>query len=308
MKKVIYIVPVFIFLLFSSVLADIITLKDSTKVIIGKVIKETETDLIVKEKGGGISQFPKAWVKKIKKSEIPKDELYTVRDIYFQRLEKVLPDDADGQLELGLWCFSNQLLEFSEVHLKLAVSLNPKLNKDVEKKLTIIENLKTEKMLMDAQSLAKSGNFLTAERIIFNLLTDYPDSGHTCLAEDLLVKIWGEKKAKKLMKKKDKLPGVALHPRQIPGILNYLKTGRSKRAYLRKCLNKAMNFEERAEEITDKETKLVYVKSAINCYYLVLFADFGNIDMKNFAHLRIENLSKRYKLSEDEKGFLIERR
>lgn len=315
MRKIIILLFVFILFLPSVLFADIIKLKNSNKVIVGKIIDEIGTDLIVKLKGGGTCQFPKSWVKKIEKNYIPESELYTPQDKYFERLKKVSEDDAQGNLELGLWCFKNvskdeKFYEMAYKHLMRAKELNPDFTEKIDEKLKFIEDRKAKKIYLNAKRALKSASYLIAERQIFNILCSYPNSDYVDKANKLLIQMWGQDKAAKLIGKQDELPPVAIDSRELLGILRFLKTKEFQNSYLEKCLNKAKDFEERTKDFEDKEKKQSYIISALSCYEILLASD--NNKIKNLAQVKIEGLSKMllrsYPLPKDrrEKEMIVE--
>jgi len=233
MERYLFFVIMSLIILLSSSLGhtDIIVIEGVSyeRKIEGEIIDETATHLIIKNKGPGTTQVPKERVKRIKKTNIAESELWTDQDVYFQKLKDVSPDDAQGNLKIGLWCFDKEFYTSAYRHLKIATDLEPDLMHKVEDKIEFLENLLAENIYISAKDCFYQGNYLAAEIHIFSILSQYPKSKYVKHAKRLLYDIWGREISKRILEQKDKLPAVALHPRQIPRILKSLGTEKLKR-------------------------------------------------------------------------------
>ena len=284
----------FVFAVSGNSYADIITLKNSCRVIEGKVIQETQSEYIVKLKGGGRCRIPKIWVKEVKPGEIQQEELYTIRDIYQQKVQELDKEDGEANYNFGLWCFKNGLFEVAMPYFQAAKTLKPSLTSKCDKKISYINDMLVEKMLAYAQGNMKSGHYINTERVILNLLKSYPNSKYKGQMEDVLIMIWGEARAQKIIIRDDGLPPVATTAMELRGTLNRIQDEDKKEAYLRKCLNKAYMLEERAREVSPK-LKGGYLSEAKESYQILAITADGKV--KNAAENRFKNLVKKASIS-----------
>lgn len=284
----------FIFIMAGYSYADIITLINSCRVIEGKVIRETQSEYIVKLKGGGQCRLPKTWVKEIKPGAIPQEELYTIRDIYQQKVRELDKEDGRANYNFGLWCLKNGLFEVAKPYFQAAKTLESSLSSKCDKRISYINDMLVEKMLAYAQGNMKSGNYINTERIILNILKSYPDSKYKSQTEDVLIIIWGEAGAQKIIARDDGLPPVATTAMELRGTLSRLKDKDKREAYLWKCLNKAYMLEERAQEVSPK-LKGGYLSEAKGCYQMLAIIADGKV--KAAAESRFKNLEKKASIS-----------
>jgi len=182
-----------------------------------------------------------------------------------------------------------KFIPLAEKHLKLAKKLNPEYAKKVDEKLEIIRNKKAKKIFTRIQKGYNEGYYLNIEKEIFNLLNYYPKSDYAKKAKDILIEIWGEEEAVELITRGDNLPPVALSNEELIFIQKLLKDEKTKKVYLKKCLNKAESFESRAKQTGDKDKKQAYISSALNCYKVLLASE--DVDIKNYAHSKVKQLS-----------------
>ena len=283
-----------IFLICSNSNADVITLKNSRRVIEGKVIQETKSEYIVKLKGGGECRIPKIWAKEVKPSEIPQDELYTIRDIYQQKVQELDKEDGQANYDFGVWCLRNGLFEVTMPHLEAAKTLTPSLTSKCDTKITYINNMLAEKMLAYAQGNMKSGNYIDTERIILDILKSYPDSKYKSQTEDVLIMIWGQDRARMIIAQNDGLPPVAIAAMELRGTLSRIQDDKAKEAYLQKCINKAYMLEERAEEV-DSKLKIGYLAEAKDYYQMLVANADGKV--KDMAESKLKNLPTEVSIS-----------
>ena len=296
MRRIFFLIFISTFLVLNTTSADKIKLKGSSKIIEGKVIKVTERDIVVKEKGGGTVRFPKSWVEDIIRSAIPENELYTKQDLYFEKLKEIQTDDAKGNLELGLWCFKNRsedegFMDLAWKHLKQAKELNPDYAKLVDPKLKIIEERKAKDFYKSIEDKFNQGQYLIAEREILSLIRSYPNSNYVAKAKDILVEIWGEEEAAKLLTQERNLPPVAVSKREFSIMMRSLKDEDMKRAYVSKCLDRGQRYETKIGEVEDINKKQGYIISALGCYELL--KDSENSDIRSYVHSKIIKLTKR---------------
>jgi hypothetical protein len=274
--------------------ADIIKLKNSNRTFEGNIINETKAEYIVKLKGGGQCQIPKSWVKKIIEEKISEDELYSDYDIYQKKLQDLDVEDAEEQYSLALWCLKKFLYLQAEEHLLIAKELDSSLADKVDKKLKYIDNINAEIIFAYAQGDMKYKQYLETENTILNLLAQYPDTNYTSQAEDILIIIWGQKRAMEILNKKDSLPQIATSLAQLRGTLSRFKTDELKEAYLKKCFEKARMFEERAEEVAD-EDKGSYLSQAQRIYNMLSQTATGYI--KDYSESKINKLASKTVIS-----------
>ncbi len=280
----------------AKVHSDIFVLKDGAGTLEGKIIKETETQYSVKVKTGGVSTFPKSWVQTIKKTSIPDGELYTKQDLYFERLGKADQKDAGAQLELARWCLKNStpengLSELAVKHFKIAKELNPSLSKSAGKELFEAEDKEAGKLYNIAETKFKDEEFFTAEQLIFSIISIYPESTYADKARELLTKIWGSERAAKLLKEGSTLPEIVLSGEGLRSVSPGSDSEKFLENYLMKCVNKAVDCEERAREVP-KEKKKGYYIAAINCYNVVLLSD--KPELKKLAGTKKQELIASY--------------
>ncbi len=275
---------------------DVIELKDGGETMVGKITEESETHLTVKLKTGGTFTFPKSWAKSIKREDIPEHELYTKQDLYLIKFKRINPKDANAHLQLGEWCLKNAtaengLFELADNHFRIARELNPKLAQEAEKEFRDAQNKAAKRLYSIAEIELKDEEYLKSEKLVFSILSSYPDTDYASKAKGLLIKIWGRERVDRLLKEKDDLPEVILDKQMIYSILTHLKTQERKEKYLMKCLNKAMDFEERAQEVA-RDKKHGYYISAINCYEAALNAD--RAELRNLAQSKHQELLKKF--------------
>jgi tetratricopeptide (TPR) repeat protein len=295
MKKIFLLtLMLFMFFVCSNTLADVITLKNSCRIIEGKVIQETQSEYIVKLKGGGECRLPKIWVKEIKGGEIPQDELYTVRDIYQQKVQELDKDDGQANYDFGLWCLKNGLFEVAQPYFEAAKTLQPSLTSKCDNKITYINNMLAEKMLVYAQGNMKNGNYIDTERIILDILNSYPDSEYRSETEDVLIMIWGQGRAKEIIAVQDGLPPVATTAMEMRGTLGRIQDAKIRESYLLKCYNKAQMLEQRSEEVASQQ-KAGYLSEAKKCYQILSVTADGKV--KDMADNRLKDLEKKVNIA-----------
>jgi hypothetical protein len=305
----IIIIGVFAFIILSlGVSADIIKLDDGS-FIEGKIIDVTEKKYVIQEKGGGRCTLSKESVVSVQKKTVANKDLYNISDIYAQKLETLITDNADSQMALAQWCFKNGLFEYARRHYLAAAALDISLKSEVDDKLKTIKSLKIEDVNADIQGLINNGQYLLAENLIINTITRYPEADGTKVTEDQLIKLWGNKKAKELLENafesKDALPSVAPNVRNLGGIINYLESNDlSAEEYFIKCLNKGDDFAQRAEEMKRDRVKGYYVDAALHCYYLVIYGTQDDSKIHKLALDKAKRLCDKYNMDNYKEIFL----
>jgi hypothetical protein len=302
-------IGVFVFIVFSlGVSADIIKLDDGS-FIEGKIVDVTEKKYVIQEKGGGKCTLSKESVVSVQKKTVAKEDLYNISDLYAQKLEKLITDNADSQMALAQWCFKNGLFEYAKRHYLAAAALDISLKSEIDDKLEIIKSLKIEEVNADIQGLIENGQYLLAENLIIDTIKRYPKADGTKVTEDQLIKLWGNKKAKELLENafegKDALPSVAPNVRNLGGIINYLESNDlSIEEYFIKCLKKGDDFAERAEEIRRDRIKEYYIDKALYCYYLVAYGAEKDSKVYKLALAKAKRLCDKYNIDNYKETFL----
>jgi len=276
--------------------ADIIELKEAGEKIDGKIIEESDTHVTVKLKTGGKSTFPKAWIKNIKKAEIPEEELYTKQDVYLSKLKMLDPNDAEAQLSIAKWCFDNAtadngLFEMADRHYKAAKELDPKFAEKGGKELAAAQEKEAEKLFSVAETEYKLGEYFKAEQMAISVISLYPDSSFAGKARGLIAKIWGNARAPKIFDNPQNLPEIVFTVEEMQSVLSHMGTEERKQAYFMKCLDRGIDYEERAEEV-DKDRKGGYYMAAISCYDVVSGSAAGQV--KKSADFKMQGSLKKY--------------
>ncbi|MDD4879057.1 MAG: hypothetical protein PHR22_01205 [Candidatus Omnitrophica bacterium] len=290
--------PLFVFFaafVFNGVYADVFELKTG-EIIDGKITKETKTGVTVKLRNTtGSREFPKSQIKSERKEVVPEEQLYSTKeDQYFLKAKKIDTKDANAQLELAEWCRKNAtdengLLEMAMVHFRIAERLDPEVVKKERKDLSKAEEKAAEKIFFEAEKEFKQDEYIKSERLILSAISMYPNSKSADNAEKLLVKIWGRRLATKVLQAKDGLPEVAINQDEIAQITAWLAKGDLQERYFMKCLDKAMDFEERAKQVSRGDAQGYYIL-AIECYKLLLIS--GDPKLESLAHSKFPVLMK----------------
>jgi hypothetical protein len=273
-----------------------IELKDGGGNIDGKIIKESDTHVTVKLKTGGTSTFPKAWIKNIKKAEIPEEELYTKQDIYLSKLNAIDPKNASAHLQLAKWCYDNAttengLFEMAGRHYEAAKGLDPKLSEKAGKDLAAVQEKEAEKLFAVAETEYKQNGYFKAEQMAMSVISLYPDSSYAGKARGLIAKIWGNARVAKLFDNTQDLPEIVFTKEETQSVLSHMDTEERKQAYFVKCLNRGMDYEERAEEV-EKDKRSGYYVAAMACYDIVSSSAGGQV--KKSTDSRIQAALKKY--------------
>ena len=274
--------------------ADVFELKDGAGTVEGKVINETDTQITVKLKTTGVCTFPKMLIKSVRKEAIPEEQLYTNEDIYQRKAAGLDPKDAGAHLALAEWCLKNSakkdsLSNVALEHYRIARDLDPGMAKNASKLLRDAENMAAERPYAVAEAAFEAGDYIKSENLILLVTSGYPDTEYAKKAKDLLTAIWGKELAAKVLQERDGLPGVSLTPEGIS--IAFAQIGRDdlKEKYLMKCINKAMDFEERAGQVA-KDKAQGYYLYAIECYNPVLAS--GDPRMEKLARAKVQALIK----------------
>lgn len=276
--------------------ADIIVLKDGGEKIDGKIIEESDTHITVKLKTGGKSTFPKAWIKDIKKAEVPEEELYTKQDVYLSKLKTLDPKDAEAQMRIAKWCFDNAtedngLFEMADRHYKAARDIDPKYAEKVGKELAVAQEKEAGKLFSVAETEYKWGEYSKAEQMAVSVISLYPDTSFAGKARGLINKIWGNARAPRIFDNPQNLPEVVFTVEEMQSVLSHMGTEERKQAYFMKCLDRGIDYEERAEEV-DKDKRGGYYMAAIACYDIVSGSAAGPV--KKSADFKMQGALKKY--------------
>jgi hypothetical protein len=288
--------------------ADIIKL-DNDMVIEGKIIEVKDGCYIIKTIGGGKRVVPKNRVTSIKEKDVKESDLYSLHDIYEKKVEQLDILDPDSQFKLAEWCYKNGFFEMAKKHYEAVLNLGGANKKEAEDRINFINNLEIEKLLSDLQIFIDEGQYLQAENGLLYIIAKYPDNDGSKLAEDKLIQIWGNKKAKELIENlleaKDTLPQVAPDIRNLRGIIEYLsRQNMSIDAYYNKCLKKGDDFAERAEEIRRDRIKEYYIDKALYCYYLVAYGAEKDSKVYKLALAKAKRLCDKYNIDNYKETFL----
>ncbi|MFA5094727.1 MAG: hypothetical protein WC512_05735 [Candidatus Omnitrophota bacterium] len=294
--------PVLVLLAASLVLscpsgsADVIELKDGVGKMDGKIVNESDTHVTVKLKAGGTSTFPKAWIKNVVRSDIREEDLYTKQDIYFLKVNGIKPDDASAQLQLAKWCYDNAtpengLFEMADRHYRIAKELDPKLAEKAGKDLAVVQEKEAEKLFAVAETEYKWGEYYKAEQLAKSVIFLYPDSSYAGRSRGLITKIWGNSRASKVLENSQELPEIVFAAEEMQSVLSHVGTDECKQAYFIKCINRGIDYEERAEEV-DKDRKGGYYIAAVACYDIVAASSGGQV--RKMADSKARDAIKRF--------------
>lgn len=106
----------FLVVLGSMALADIVHMKDGTKVE-GEVIAETQDSITVKSQHGTV-ELEKARIDRIEKKKLP-------QELYREKLASIAGNDAEGHYLLALWCKEKGLEQEYTAELRKVIEINP---------------------------------------------------------------------------------------------------------------------------------------------------------------------------------------
>lgn len=302
------IIIILLFLFSSPIKADIFNLNDGSQVE-GLLIEKTQKEYVIQEKGGGKCVVPREWVINVKKQHIEERDLYSLNDIYNQKLKELIVDDGDSQMQLAEWCYKNRLFEYAKKHFMAAASLKATLADTAERRLKVIESLEVERLNANLELLVDAGLYLQAENLALTIIQRYPNADGAIIAREQLIIIWGSKKAEKLIEnsldEKNVFPSVVEHLRTIDAVMRQLeRINVSKEKYFEVCLKKGDDFAERAKEISNPETKKNYISEALYCYYVVIYASEEDSKMHKTALNKSQKLSAEYGINNYEEKIL----
>lgn len=280
---------------FSPAFGDIIKLKDGT-VIDGRIIKEDNIQYEVKLKTGGTAVFPKSWIITLKKEDIPDDQLYTVTDKYADKLNKMDNKSASAHLELAEWCqengtFDNGLLQAAKDHLAKATEIEPKIAGRASDRLLKSQEKHLDGAYKIAEVEYKYEEYIKAEHALLAIINSGVESNYVYRSKELLRKIWGSSKAVQIITSRDDLPDVEYTRYDIDSVISHIPEQATKEAYLKKCLIKAKDYEERAQEVNHDNSAGYYI-AAITCYYAL--SEVENEDVRNLSNSKCMELMRKF--------------
>ncbi|HOX09013.1 MAG TPA: hypothetical protein PLA52_00065 [Candidatus Omnitrophota bacterium] len=291
----IIIVSVLAISVFSPAFGDIIKLKDGT-VINGRIIKEDNIQYEVKLKTGGTAVFPRSWIISLKKEDIPDDQLYTVTDKYAEKLNKMDTKSASAHLELAEWCqengtFDNGLLQAAKDHLAKAAEIEPKITGRASDKLLKSQEKHLDGAFKIAEVEYKHEEYIKAEHALLAIINSGIESSYVYKSKELLRKIWGSSKADQIMASRDDLPDVEYTRYDVDSVISHIPEKETKDAYLKKCLIKAKDYEERAQEVNRGNSAGYYI-AAITCYHAL--SEVENKDIRELSNSKSLQLMRKF--------------
>jgi predicted esterase len=110
------VVLIILVLFASAALADIIHMKDGTK-IEGEVVAESEDSITVRSQNGTV-ELAKSRIERIEKKKLP-------QEVYKEKVASIVANDAEGHYLLALWCKEKGLEEEYATELRKVIEINP---------------------------------------------------------------------------------------------------------------------------------------------------------------------------------------
>ncbi len=299
-KGIIYIAIILLATIFSAIRfahADDIILKESGRVIVGKVLEEKDGMLTIKLSKGGSCIMPRDWVNRIIKKDLSDEELFTKGDIYQQKLKAINPKSAEDHLALADWCFNNGtpengMLFAAESHLNIAMQLDPGSAKRAPEALLRVREKTAEKVFSKAELEYENGEYIRSEQEALSIIFAYGETKYASKAKGLLTKIWGKDRVLVLLEpKEDPLPGVAYSREDLESVLYSLSNDEQKELYFLKCIDKAKDYVQRSQEVPANR-KANYYRIAIDCYRNALSSEKSEV--RAVADSNIQDLLRKY--------------
>lgn len=250
--------------------ADDIILKESGRVITGKILEEKAGMLTVKMAKGGTCVIPSDWVKTIIKKDIADGNLYTVGDTYQNKLKAMDQKSAEDHLALAEWCLKNGtpengLLFASESHFNIAKQIDPNSAKRASEDLLKAREKTAERSYSIAELEYDNNEYIKSEREALSIISAYGETKYASKARDLLVKIWGRDRAAMLLEPKDGLlPDVVYTEEDLQSVLYNLQNDEQRELYILKCIAKAKDCEDRSDEVPAGR-RAGYYRIGIDC-------------------------------------------
>ncbi len=114
--RMLLLIPTLVVVLAFAALADVIHLKDGSKVE-GEVVAETEDTITVKTLHGTV-ELSRSRIKNIEKKKLP-------QEVYRERLATIAANDAEGHYLLALWSKEKGLEQEYAAELRKVIEINP---------------------------------------------------------------------------------------------------------------------------------------------------------------------------------------
>jgi len=277
--------------------ADDIILKESGRVIVGKVLEEKDGMLTIKLSKGGSCVLPRDWIKQIIKKDVTDEDLYTKGDIYQKKRGAIDPKSAEDNLALADWCLKNGtpengLLGAAESHFNTAIFLDPNSVKKASGDLLKAREKTAEKAYSVAELEYENGEYIKSEQEILSLVSAFGETKYASKARDLLVKIWGKDRAGALLNpKEDLLPSIVYTEEDLQTALDNLQNDDQREKYFLKCISKAQDCEQRSQEV-QANSRAGYYRIGIDCYRNVLSSN--KHEVRAIAESKMQELLKKY--------------
>jgi len=277
--------------------ADDVILKESGRVIVGRILGEKDGMLTVKMTKGGTCVLPRDWIKQIIKKDIADEELFTKGDLYRQKLKDIDPESAEDHLSLADWCLKNGtpengMLFAAESHFNIAMQIDPDSAKRGSAELLKAREKTAEKSYSIAVIEYDNGEYIKSETEALSLISAYGETRYALKAKDLLVKIWGKDRAAALLEPKDDLlPGIVYTKEDLQSVLSNFQNEEQAELYFLKCIRKAKDCEQRSEEVPVGK-RAGYYRIGIDCYRNVLSS--VKPEVRAIADLNMQVLLKKY--------------
>ncbi|MDD5269783.1 MAG: hypothetical protein PHE80_01190 [Candidatus Omnitrophica bacterium] len=277
--------------------ADDIILKESGRVIVGKVLEDKNGMLTIKLSKGGSCVVPRDWVNKIVKKDISEEDLYSKGDIYLQKAKQIDPRLAEDNLALADWCLKNGttengLLHAAESHFNIAMQLDPSAAKRAPEDLLKAREKTAEKSYSIAELEFENGNYVKSEQEALSIISVFSETKYASKARDLIIKIWGKERAFAVIEpKEDLLPVVVYTKEDLQATLFNMQNDEQKELYLLKCIGKAKDYVQRSQEVSASR-KANYYRIAIDCYRNALSS--VKPEVRAVADSNIQDLLKKY--------------
>ncbi len=168
------------------------------------------------------------------------------------------------------------MFEMADRHYRIARELDPKLAEKAGKDLAAVQEKEAEKLFAVAETEYKWGEYYKAEQLAKSVISLYPDSSYAGRSKGLITRIWGSSRAPKVLDDSQELPEIVFATEEMQSVLSHMGTNERKQAYFMKCINRGIDYEERAEEV-DRDRKSGYYMAAIACYDVVSASSGGQV-------------------------------
>jgi tetratricopeptide (TPR) repeat protein len=120
----------------------------------------------------------------------------SVETIYHLRSGRAKPDNGFSQLELANWCRDHGLFDDARQHYQMAVDAKPDLEGMVKEQMGLLRVYAVRHLMTEARKLNDKGEFTEAEKVLAQVVKEFPHEHESDAARVMLEQIARNPKAK----------------------------------------------------------------------------------------------------------------